>query len=118
VKFASLRLPILFALACAACAQDPAQMLQTVEAAQVPNHQGLDQYTIPQLMDRFHVPAVSVAVIRDFKIHWVKAWGIADVDSGAPANSETLFQAASISKPVAAMASLKAIQEGKFRLDQ
>ncbi len=118
VKSASLGLPIALVLACVAFAQDPAQIVRTVEAAQVPDRQGLDGFTIPQLMDRFHVPAVGVAVIRDFKIHWARTWGVADVDSGAPANNDTLFQAASISKPVAAMASLKAIQEGKFTLDQ
>jgi CubicO group peptidase (beta-lactamase class C family) len=78
---------------------------------------GLGALTISQLMERFNVPGVSVAVIRDSEIHWAKAYGIADVASGATVNTETLFQAASISKPVAAMAVLRAVQDGLFTLD-
>jgi CubicO group peptidase (beta-lactamase class C family) len=96
----------------------PQRFIAAIENAQSPNHQGPDPFTLKELMDRYHVPAVSVAVIRDFKIQWSKAWGVADVETGAPATVDTMFQAASISKPVAAMASLKAIQEGKFGLDQ
>jgi CubicO group peptidase (beta-lactamase class C family) len=117
-RFAFVRAALLFSVVGASLAQDPARIIQTIESAQSPDHQGLDPFTLAQLMARFHVPAVSVAVIRDYKIHWAKAWGIADVDTGEPATNDTLFQAASISKPIAAMASLKAIQEGKFGLDQ
>jgi len=109
---------LLVAFAFGIAAQDPAQIIKLIEDRQVPNQQGFDPYTLTEMMDRMHVPGVSVAVIKDYKIHWAKAWGVADAESGAPVTPDTMFQAASISKPVAAMASLKAIQEGKFGLDQ
>ena len=77
----------------------------------------LSTLTISELMARFNVPGVSIAVIRDYQIHWAKGYGIADVETGAPVNAETMFQAASISKPVAAMATLRAVQDGLFTLD-
>lgn len=101
-----------------AAGQDSARIIQVIEDRQTPNRQGLDSFTLRELMDRFHVPGLSIAVIRDFKIDWAKGWGMADVETAAPVNTETMFQAASMSKPVAAMASLKAIQEKRFGLDQ
>jgi len=95
----------------------PAAMMARIEAAQSPNREGLDPLTLQQLMERFHVPGVSVAVIRDFEIHWTKGYGIADVETGARVDADSLFQAASISKPVAAMAAVRAVQDGKFSLD-
>jgi CubicO group peptidase (beta-lactamase class C family) len=93
-------------------------MITAIEGPQTPNRQGADRLTLAEVMAYYHVPAVSVAVIRDFAIDWANAWGVADVETGAPASAETLFQAASISKPVSAMASLKAIEGQKFGLDQ
>jgi CubicO group peptidase (beta-lactamase class C family) len=95
----------------------PAAMMARIEGAQSPNRQGLDPLTLQQLMERFHVPGVSVAVIRDFEIHWAKGYGVADVESGARVDADALFQAASISKPVTAMAALRAVQDGRFSLD-
>lgn len=89
-----------------------------IEAPQSPNRQGADSLTIPQLLEQFKVPGVSIAVIYDFKVQWTKSYGLADVETNAPITADTLFQAASMSKPVAAMASLKAVQLGKFGLDQ
>jgi CubicO group peptidase (beta-lactamase class C family) len=117
-RFLFIESALLLVFAHGSSAQDPAQMITTIENRQLPNRQGFDPYTLREIMDRFHVPGLSVAVIKDFKLHWAKGWGLVDVASDAKVDTETMFQAASMSKPVAAMASLKAIQEGKFALDQ
>lgn len=96
----------------------PADYMRAIEGVQAsPGDNGLGALTIEELMERFNVPGVSVAVIRDFDIHWAKGYGVADVATGARVDTETVFQAASISKPVAAMAALRAIQDGLFSLD-
>jgi CubicO group peptidase (beta-lactamase class C family) len=93
-----------------------AESIALIEGAQ-PGADSLSRMTLPELLRRFGVPGVSVAVIRDSRIHWAKGYGIADVETGALVDTGTLFQAASISKPVAAMAVLKAVQDGRFGLD-
>lgn len=96
---------------------DPAPCIARIEAPQVPNRQGLDGYSLQQVMQRFRIPGVSVAVIKDFRIHWTKTYGVADASSGRPLDANTLFQAASISKPIAAMAGMTLVQDGKLSLD-
>src|SRR5262245_19974616 len=68
-----------------------------------------DAAVVQPLMKELGVPGVSIAVIKDFKVAATYVYGVADVATGAPVTTRTLFQAASISKPVAAMASLKAV---------
>jgi CubicO group peptidase (beta-lactamase class C family) len=75
-------------------------------------------WTIQDRMKHYRVPGVSIAVIKDFKVEWAKAYGVKDVETGEPVTPETLFQAGSISKPVAAMAALKKVAEGKIALDE
>ena len=102
----------------AAQESSPAAMMARIEGPQTPDRQGLDRLTLAQVMERFRVPGVSVAVIKDFKIDWAKGYGVADVESGMRVDADTMFQAASISKPVAAMAAVRAAQDGRFGLDQ
>ncbi|HXB68369.1 MAG TPA: serine hydrolase [Candidatus Acidoferrales bacterium] len=67
-------------------------------------------------MAALHVPGVSIAVIHDGKIEWARGFGVTRA-GGPPVTPDTLFQAASISKPVAAMAVLLLVQSGKLSLD-
>jgi CubicO group peptidase (beta-lactamase class C family) len=90
----------------------------TAMAAQTPAPGPIDAAEIEKLLKQFNVPGVSIAVIKDFKIDWAQGYGLADVEAGTRVTPETMFQAASISKPVAAMASMRAVQDGRFGLDQ
>jgi CubicO group peptidase (beta-lactamase class C family) len=71
---------------------------------------------LTQRMNELHVPGVSIAVIHDGSIEWTRGFGVAR--TGGPAVTEgTLFQAGSISKPLAAMAALYQVQKGTLSLD-
>lgn len=98
--------------------EDSAALIAQIEGAQIPDRQGLDGMTLQEVMRLFHCPGLSIAVIQDFKVQWVKAYGVMDVKTNSPVQTDTLFQAASISKPITAMAALHLVQEGRFSMDQ
>lgn len=97
--------------------ESPSEIIQIIEGPQEPNRQGFDHFTVLEIMEEYGIPGAGIAVIENFEIHWVRSYGVADVKTGARVDPDTLFQAASISKPVAAMAVLKAVQEGKLSLE-
>lgn len=72
--------------------------------------------TLSARMTQLHVPGVSVTVIHDGAIEWATGFGVRQL-GGAAVNANTLFQAGSISKPVAAMGALHQVQEKKLSLD-
>ena len=96
---------------------DVKTMISTIEAPQKTGESELDQLSLAQLMEKFHVPGISIAVIKDFKLHWAKTYGVSDAKSGKALNLQTRFQSASISKPITAMAAMRLVQEGKLNLD-
>ena len=73
---------------------------------------------LAERMRALHVPGLGVAVIDGGRIAWARAYGVADAGSGRPLTPDTLFQAASISKPVAAVLSLRLAGQGKLDLDE
>jgi CubicO group peptidase (beta-lactamase class C family) len=73
---------------------------------------------IEERMKFYGVPGVSIAVIQDNKVVWSKGYGIMDKETDEPVTTKTLFQAGSISKPVAAYGALKAVEDGKVSLTE
>ena len=73
-------------------------------------------HTLAERMTELHVPGVSIAVIHNGVIEWAQGFGVQQV-GGKPVSADTLFQAGSISKPVAAMAALHLVGQGKLSLD-
>ena len=73
---------------------------------------------IRERMRDFGTPGLSVAVIEGGRLAWAHGYGIADSKSHHPVTAETLFQAASISKPLTALGVLALVANGKLNLDQ
>ncbi len=69
-------------------------------------------------MSQLHINAVSIAVVRDGKLDWTRAYGFADKERHIAAIPDTLFQAGSISKPLTALAALKRVDAGTLDLDR
>ena len=74
--------------------------------------------TIQQWMDLFKVPGLSVAVFDRFEMVWAKTYGVKQAGGADAVTLDTLFQAASISKPVTAMAALHFVEAGRWTLDE
>ena len=75
-------------------------------------------FTLSDLMQVYKVPGMSVAVVQGNKLTWAKGFGFVAPASSTPITYETLFQAASISKPVAAAGGLWLVEHGKLDLDR
>ncbi len=76
------------------------------------------RYNIIERMQFYKVPLVSMAIVDDGKILWSKAYGKRKVASVSTADVNTIYQTASISKSINALAVLKLVQEGKISLQK
>jgi CubicO group peptidase (beta-lactamase class C family) len=73
--------------------------------------------SLTERMENYNIPGVSIAVINHGKIEWAKGYGVRDASVDLPVDTETLFQAASISKPVSALAVLHYVEQDNLDLD-
>ncbi len=83
----------------------------------VPSDNSPAPATLKTRMEHYRVPGVSIVYFENGAIQWAKGFGNREVNKDAPVDTATLFQAASISKPVAASAILKMVEEGTLDLD-
>lgn len=73
--------------------------------------------SIPELMRRANVPGMCVAYVRNAKLDHSNCYGVRNVQTREPVSADTVFEAASLSKPVFAYAVLKLVDQGKLDLD-
>ncbi|MGY2134256.1 serine hydrolase [Hymenobacter sp. HD11105] len=78
---------------------------------------GLPGWNLRERMKFHQVPGLSIAVIRNYRVEWAKAYGWADTTARTPATPATLFSAGSISKLVTGAAALALVQQGELSLD-
>jgi CubicO group peptidase (beta-lactamase class C family) len=72
---------------------------------------------IPRLLKDANVPGLSIALIKDAKLVWRRGFGVKDSASKQAVDNDTMFEAASMSKPVFAYAVMKLCERGVMNLD-
>ena len=102
-----------------ACSVICAQQSASVSPAVLPAKAAIAklQTDIPSLLQKADVPGLSIALIRKGKLVWSGAFGVSNADTKKPVDANTVFEAASLSKPVFAYAVMKLVDEGKLALD-
>jgi CubicO group peptidase (beta-lactamase class C family) len=74
-------------------------------------------FPLPDRMERYRVPGVSLTVIDEGRIAWSAAYGVREAGRPGAVTDTTLFQAGSISKAVAALTALRLVERGRLALD-
>jgi CubicO group peptidase (beta-lactamase class C family) len=78
--------------------------------------EGSPDWTIEERLAVHNIPGLTIAVISNYKVEWAKGYGWADKEEKRSVTTETLFQAASISKSLNAVGVLKLVQDKKLDL--
>ena len=79
--------------------------------------QGQTSMKLFERMDFYKTPGLSISIINNNKVEWSKSYGVKSKGSTEKINPETLFQVASISKPISALATLILVEKGSLSLD-
>jgi len=98
--------------------------LATVPGAEVRAAEGLSPIqttridtAVTAVIDRHHIPGLSIAIVAEGELRWQQAYGLADVENSVPARTTTVYRIASVSKPVTAVAAMQLAERGKLDLD-
>jgi CubicO group peptidase (beta-lactamase class C family) len=135
VRHSSRRLASVVAALAVACIQSPppageaapapashAARIERIEnglrPAGAPRDREAGRASMRDRLDHYGAPALSLAVIDDYRLAWARAWGTVASDGEAAVTEESLFQAGSVSKPVAALVVAALTRKGPVNLDQ
>ncbi|WP_444914987.1 serine hydrolase domain-containing protein [Microbulbifer sp. TRSA007] len=73
---------------------------------------------IPAVMHEAAIPGIAVARIKEGELALQQVYGMADIETGKPVTQDTLFNIASISKPIMGVTLLQLVDDGKLALDE
>jgi len=115
-------LVIISSFLCCTTQKEITKSIEKIEPKLIPGFviNGIDNknLTIEEGMKKYKVPAVSIAFFDKGKIKWTEAYGTISKNHSKLVNEKTLFQAASISKPLTSLGVMKLVQAGEVMLDE
>lgn len=80
------------------------------------DYSSLDQF-IEKARKQYNIPGVSVAIVKDDKVAFIKGYGVLEYGKGELVNENSLFQLASVSKTFTAAALGVQVDHGKMKWD-
>ena len=75
----------------------------------------VDNYLMKQ-MEKNHIPAISVAIVRNGKMIKLKSYGFANIELDVAATPDSAFQIASTTKPFTGVLLMRLVEQGKISL--
>ena len=79
--------------------------------------EGLENAKILQLMEKANIPGLAIAVIRNGEPIWIHGFGRKNVNTQEEITPDTVFEAASLTKPLFAYLVMKMVEKGDLDLD-
>ena len=73
---------------------------------------------LKKIMNAENIPAISIAIINDHQVVYHQALGVVNRDTQEPVDDQSMFEAASLSKPIFAYFVMKMVEKGKIDLDK
>jgi len=73
---------------------------------------------LAQIMIRYDIPGLSIAVIRNEKLTYLKSFGYSDKEENKAASNNDLYRIANISKLITFIATVKLIEQGEMAMDE
>ena len=72
---------------------------------------------LPERMAHYATPGVSIAVVDRGRVAWERGFGVCTGGQSDPVDTDTLFQAGSVSKPIFALGAMRLVEQGRIALD-
>lgn len=124
-NFLLISLFLLFLIGCSSKKEldkiELTERILRIENGLEPNYRisgdSIPTFNIEERMEELGIPGVSIAILHEGKIEWAKGYGYADVSLKKKVDTQTMFLAGSISKPVAALRTHQLVEQGKIDLD-
>ncbi len=73
---------------------------------------------IEKIMDSIKMPGLSIAIINDSEMVYHQTFGVSNIETMKPLDANSIFEGASLSKPLFAYFVLKEVEEGIVELDK
>ncbi|MEM1257271.1 MAG: serine hydrolase domain-containing protein [Bacteroidota bacterium] len=109
-------LALFFSMVYGCHAQSTSEQIKTLNGKSIAAAK-LDS-TIKGIVDSVQVPGLSIAIINDSKTVYHNTFGVSNIETQEPITNESLFEAASLSKPLFAYFVMKQVEKGILDLDK